>query len=150
MTKQPMSRRQLLRQSAAAAVVVPSAAYAVGYNPTASPELQEWRDARKLYWEAVDGSHEASRRFAAAYVERHPLRGILLARPVRSWDDVAEMAEMAWGDARWFAGDRHPDDDHLPCRELVAPYEAIRTMSGRAMPESAVAYGPGSEGGADV
>ena len=57
---------------------------------------------------------------------------------------------MAWGDARWFSGDRHPDDDHLPCRGLVALYEAIRTMSGRAIPESAVAYGPGSEGDANV
>ena len=75
----------------------------------------------------------------------------LLSRPVRSWDDVAELAEMAWGESRWFAGDRLPDDDHLPCRNLVALYDAVRTMSGRPMPESAVEYGPGSdEGGADV
>jgi hypothetical protein len=213
-----LNRRHFMRTVAptiAAVAIIPSAAYAVGSNPTPSPELQEWRTARQLYWEAIDVSHEASRRFAAAYVEHHPLRGIVeptsmrptdemraidlylegpheplilvdeqrfidalgvdpasiaanhqwtaceerldaaiavvLARPVRSWDDVAELAEMAWGESRWFAGERHPDDDHLPCRNLVALYDAVRTMSGRPMPDSAVEYGPGSdEGGADV
>lgn len=214
-----VNRRKVLTVAATAAVAigVPAAAYAVGLNPTGSapsPELIEWREARRLYWEAGEASHAATRGFAAAYVANHPSRGayelvrtfrrpeelrahlfvegpidpvimldepgfiaglladpaviaagraetsclarldasiaVLVARPVRSWDDVAELAELAWGESRWFAGDRHPDDDLLPDRNLVALYDAIRTLSGRPMPPSAIEHGPGSEGGADV
>ena len=74
-----LDRRHFLRTAApaaAAAVAIPTAAFAVGSNPTPSPELHEWRDARRLYWEAAEASRAAGRSFAKAYVANHPSRGV--------------------------------------------------------------------------
>lgn len=53
---------------------------------------------------------------------------VLLKRPVRSWHDVAELAEMVRGEHRWFPGERDEDDDNAPHPDVTALFEAIEMM----------------------
>jgi hypothetical protein len=56
----------------------------------------------------------------------------LVARPVRSWVDVAEIAEMWWSEHRWLPGERREDDDNNPGPNDRALFNAIVAMGGGA------------------
>lgn len=59
---------------------------------------------------------------------------VIMARPIRSWHDIAELAEMVRGEMRWNPGERGPDDDYgaQAFPEVSALLVAIEAMAGGA------------------
>lgn len=53
----------------------------------------------------------------------------ILARPIRSWHDVAELAEMVRGEQRWNPGERYEDDAYAADPQVAALFDAIAIMA---------------------
>lgn len=147
--------------AAAAAGVLSTAALALpspcrGFSP--SPELLAWRTARAAYWADIGSEHEFCRNWLQehhagefssdearvdALIQAGPPNScdaeealdasvaVILARPIRAWHDVAELAEMVRGEMRWNR-EREEGDDNAADPQVVALFAAIETMAGGA------------------
>jgi hypothetical protein len=90
---------------------------------------------RKKMWDTMaflDGDQRYSELDAAMGAAQEKLDAIvevIKGRPVRSVNDLAELAEMVRGEMLWNPGERDPDDDNAPHPEAVALFDAIEALA---------------------
>lgn len=144
-TERPNRRTALMLGAfAAMAISTPAIAGSIG----ASEELIAWRAARATYFKAADahaeflmvsqGQHglldspefisldDAMGAAEAPYnvaVER------MLARPVHSFGDLVELAEVVRGEERWNPSEYDEGSDDAPSREVIALFDAIEALA---------------------
>jgi hypothetical protein len=56
---------------------------------------------------------------------------VIMGRTIRSWHDVAELAEMVRGEMRWNPGERDEDDDNAADPNVAALFDAIAMMASK-------------------
>lgn len=143
------NRRTAIFLGALAAVSISTPAIAQPESRLeASAELITWRSARATYWKAADARTEfliatkgqqglldspefisLDDAMGAAETPLNVAVERMLARPVNSFRDLAELAEVVRGEELWNPGEYDEQSDDAPSRGVIALFDAIEALA---------------------